>query len=91
MKHEELGLLANIQYPDDLRRLKVEQLPEVCEELRRDILDELSVNPKSILPLRKKIRSIDLSKPAVPVEGDEPAAPKAEDKPKAKKAEKAKA
>ena len=53
--------------------------------------DELSVNPKSILPLRKKIRSIDLSKPAVPVEGDEPAAPKAEDKPKAKKAEKAKA
>ena len=45
MKHEELGLLANIQYPDDLRRLKVEQLPEVCEELRRDILDELSVNP----------------------------------------------
>ena len=63
----------------------------LVETFLRMGIDELSVNPKSILPLRKKIRSIDLSKPAVPVEGDEPAAPKAEDKPKAKKAEKAKA
>ena len=27
-------------------------------------VDELSVNAKSVLPLRKAIRSIDLSKPA---------------------------
>lgn len=40
-----LGLLGHIKYPDDLRRLTVQQLPEVCEELRRDIVEELSVNP----------------------------------------------
>ena len=40
-----LGLLGHIKYPDDLRRLTVDQLPEVCEELRRDIVEELSVNP----------------------------------------------
>lgn len=28
-----------------MRKLTVEQLPEVCDELRKDILDELSVNP----------------------------------------------
>ena len=39
------GLLSQIEYPSDLRRLKVEQLPEVCKELRQDIIDELSVNP----------------------------------------------
>ena len=41
----ELGLLARIKYPEDLRRLTVEQLPQVCEELRKDIVEELSVNP----------------------------------------------
>ena len=40
-----MGLLAHIEYPEDLRKLPVEELPEVCAELRRDILDELSVNP----------------------------------------------
>ena len=45
VKHDGLGLLGHIKYPDDLRRLAVDQLPEVCDELRRDILDELSVNP----------------------------------------------
>ncbi|MBR1931350.1 MAG: phosphoenolpyruvate--protein phosphotransferase [Lachnospiraceae bacterium] len=34
----------------------------LTEEFLRMGVDELSVNPKSILPLRKKIRSIDLSK-----------------------------
>ena len=29
----------------DLRRLSITQLPELCAELRRDIVDELSVNP----------------------------------------------
>ena len=39
------GLLSQISYPEDLRRLKVEQLPEVCRELRENIVQELSVNP----------------------------------------------
>lgn len=38
-------LLDQISSPDDLRRLSVTQLPELCAELRRDIVDELSVNP----------------------------------------------
>ena len=42
---EDFRLLNHIQYPDDLRQLQVDQLPEVCEELRRDIVNELSVNP----------------------------------------------
>ena len=42
---EELELLSSITYPDDLRRLNVEQLPQLCDELRRDIVNELSVNP----------------------------------------------
>ena len=40
-----MGLLTQIQYPSDLRKLQVEQLPEVCQELREDIVQELSVNP----------------------------------------------
>ena len=40
-----MGLLTQIQYPSDLRKLQVEQLPEVCRELREDIVQELSVNP----------------------------------------------
>ncbi len=42
---EDFRLLNHIQYPDDLRQLQVEQLPELCQELRRDIVNELSVNP----------------------------------------------
>lgn len=38
-------LLGQISSPDDLRHLSVAQLPELCAELRRDIVDELSVNP----------------------------------------------
>ncbi len=45
MNKDKLGLLSTIKYPDDLRKLGVEQLPEVCDELRRDIVEELSVNP----------------------------------------------
>lgn len=40
-----MGLLTQIQYPSDLRQLSVNQLPEVCQELREDIVKELSVNP----------------------------------------------
>ena len=39
------NLLAHIDYPEQLRALPVEQLPEVCDELRKDIIDELSRNP----------------------------------------------
>ena len=40
-----MELLNNIKYPDDLRKLSVDQLPELCQELRDDIVKELSVNP----------------------------------------------
>jgi len=38
-------LLEKIKYPEDLRRLSVDELPQVCQELREDIIQELSVNP----------------------------------------------
>jgi 1-deoxy-D-xylulose-5-phosphate synthase len=44
-EHKTLGLLKKINYPSDLRELKIEQLPELCAELRQDIINELSVNP----------------------------------------------
>ena len=37
--------LNNIDSPKDLRKIPVDQLPEVCRELRDDIVKELSVNP----------------------------------------------
>lgn len=37
--------LDKIDSPEDLRRLSVEDLPEVCRELREMIIDELSRNP----------------------------------------------
>lgn len=37
--------LPHIDSPADLRRLSVDELPAVCEELRRDIIDELALNP----------------------------------------------
>lgn len=37
--------LDKIDSPDDLRKLPVEVLPEVCKELRDMIIDELSRNP----------------------------------------------
>ena len=45
VKSKEIELLNHIDYPADLRQLKVEQLPQVCDELRRTIVEELSVNP----------------------------------------------
>ena len=38
-------LLDHIEYPRDLRKLKVEELPEVCRELRRNIIEEVASNP----------------------------------------------
>ena len=45
MDNEQFSLLSQIKYPSDLRQLKVEELPEVCRELRKDIIKEVSVNP----------------------------------------------
>jgi len=45
MKELTYELLNKIESPSDLRKLKVEQLPQLCEELRDDIIHELSVNP----------------------------------------------
>src|SRR5665648_22455 len=39
------SLLDQIKDPSELRKLKVEQLPEVCNELRDFIIDEVSTNP----------------------------------------------
>jgi 1-deoxy-D-xylulose-5-phosphate synthase len=38
-------LLKDIRYPEDLRKLTVDELPELCRELREVIVQELSVNP----------------------------------------------
>lgn len=37
--------LDKIDNPEDLRKLPIEELPEVCKELREMIIDELSRNP----------------------------------------------
>lgn len=41
----EFELLTHIESPADIRRLKLSQLPKLCRELRRDIIEELSINP----------------------------------------------
>ena len=41
----EYKYLTKIDEPVDLRKLKVEELPAVCDELRRDIIEELAMNP----------------------------------------------
>ena len=45
VENSEFELLSKIDYPSDLRLLKVEELPKLCEELRKDILEELAKNP----------------------------------------------
>lgn len=45
MAKEENNLLDSINSPDDLRRLSVEQLPQVCRELRQELIRQLSSNP----------------------------------------------
>lgn len=39
------NLLSTIDFPEDLRRLPVSQLPEVCRKLREFIIDACSKNP----------------------------------------------
>jgi len=38
-------LLSNIDSPDDLRKLPVEELPQVCKDIRQFILEVISRNP----------------------------------------------
>ena len=45
MEKKEYKLLSKIEIPADLRKLGIDQLAEVCKELREDIVNELSVNP----------------------------------------------
>lgn len=45
MERDKFKVLNSINTPEDLRKLDAEMLPEVCDELRKDILVELSVNP----------------------------------------------
>lgn len=45
LENNRFDILNGIHSPADLKRLTVEQLPELCKELREDILKELSVNP----------------------------------------------
>lgn len=45
MNQHKFGLLSQIEYPADLRKLSIDRLPEVCEELRQNIIDEVSANP----------------------------------------------
>ena len=44
-RKRKVELLQDIKYPEDLRKLSVDQLPQLCQELREDIVKELSVNP----------------------------------------------
>ena len=45
METKKIEILNHIDYPSQLRELSVEQLPQVCDELRQTIVQELSVNP----------------------------------------------
>ena len=37
--------LTQIEFPDDLRKMELEQLPSLCEEIRHFIIDQLANNP----------------------------------------------
>jgi len=39
------SLLATIDSPADLRKLSIEQLPQLCSEIRRFLIESLAVNP----------------------------------------------
>ncbi|MBQ7526312.1 MAG: 1-deoxy-D-xylulose-5-phosphate synthase [Bacteroidaceae bacterium] len=45
MKKEPQELLPNIKLPADLRALPLEDLPQVCSELRQEIIQEMANNP----------------------------------------------
>ena len=45
MDKKDLTLLNGINSPEDLRKLSVDDLPQLCQELREDIIEEVAVNP----------------------------------------------
>lgn len=45
MSNPDFALLNQIQFPADLRKLRIDQLPQVCDELRQDIIEKVSKNP----------------------------------------------
>jgi len=45
VEHKDLKILKTIDSPSQLRLVKPELLPQLCKELREDIIQELSVNP----------------------------------------------
>ena len=45
VEEKKFNILNNIKDPIDLRKLTVDELPQLCNELREDIVQELSVNP----------------------------------------------
>ncbi len=45
MDETNYNLLNSIKWPADLRKLSVDQLPLLCDELRSDIVKEVSMNP----------------------------------------------
>ena len=45
MKQKDLKILKTIDTPEQLRLIKPDLLPQLCRELREDIIQELSVNP----------------------------------------------
>ena len=44
-EQDKFSLLSKIEYPADLRRLSIDELPELCKQLRQDIVEEVSANP----------------------------------------------
>ena len=45
MENNHFDILTTIDSPSDLRKLSTKELPKLCDELRRFIVQELSVNP----------------------------------------------
>lgn len=45
MSNPDFTLLNQIKFPADLRKLRIDQLPQVCDELRQDIIEKVSKNP----------------------------------------------
>ena len=45
MKENAGCILDRVNFPEDLRKLDISELPQLCEELREFIIDEVSCNP----------------------------------------------
>ena len=49
-KENRFDLLNKIQSPADLRKLSLDDLPKLCQQLRKDIIEEVAVNPGILAP-----------------------------------------